>query len=95
MSFKAVITEGYTEIQGTTEEILAGLICYIKGLQKTRISNKTIKETVNLALNDKDIEETVLDNDKVQIQLSKFNLNNMTKEESKELLAKEIFKLFD
>ena len=37
--------------------------------------------------------ETILDNEKVKIQ--KFDLNSMSKEEAKDLIEKEIFKMFD
>lgn len=38
MSFRAEITEEYTKIEGKTDEILAGLVCYIKTLKKEGIS---------------------------------------------------------
>lgn len=101
MKFKAVITEEYTKFQGTTQEILTGLVWYANALKHKGIPDDTIKKIVEIGLmedeelDEKDNEETTLDNDKAQIQVQKIDLNNMTKEEAKELLAKEIFKLFD
>lgn len=34
--FKAVITEKYTNIQGTKIDMLVGLMCYIDALEKKR-----------------------------------------------------------
>ena len=101
MKFKAVITEEYTEFQGTTQKILTGLAWYANALKHKGIPDDIIKKIVEIGLmedeelDEKDNEETILDNDKAQIQVQKIDLNNMTKEEAKELLAKEIFKLFD
>lgn len=84
--FKAVITEETTTMNGTIKERLAGFICYIDALLDMGISSKTIKEVVELALKDKD-------NDDIKIQ--KYDLSNMSKEEAKDLIEKEIFKMFD
>lgn len=40
MSFRAEITEEYTKIEGKTDEILAGLVCYIKTLKKKEYPKK-------------------------------------------------------
>lgn len=95
MKFKAVITEEYVELTGKTDEILAGLVCYIKALKDDGISKKIIRQVIELGLEDKEEKrtETILDNEKVKIQ--KFDLNNMSKEEAKDLIEKEIFKMFD
>ena len=93
MKFKAVITEEYVELTGKTDEILA--VCYIKALKDDGISKKIIRQVIELGLEDKEEKrtETILDNEKVKIQ--KFDLNNMSKEEAKDLIEKEIFKMFD
>lgn len=95
MSFRAEITEEYTKIEGKTDEILAGLVCYIKTLKKEGISPKVLQQVVELGLEDEEEKraETILDTDKVKIQ--KIDLNNMSKEEAKDLITKEILKMFD
>ena len=95
MSFRAEITENYIKIEGKTDEILAGLAVYISKLKDNGISKEIIQEVVDLALKDKKETraETILDTDKVKIQ--KIDLNNMSKEEAKDLITKEILKMFD
>lgn len=95
MSFRAEITENYIKIEGKTDEILAGLAVYISKLKDEGISKEIIQEVVDLALKDKKEKraETILDTDKVKIQ--KFDLNNMSKEEAKNLITKEILKMFN
>lgn len=95
MSFRAEITENYIKIEGKTDEILAGLTVYISKLKDNGISKEIIQEVVDLALKDKKEKraETILDTDKVKIQ--KFDLNNMSKEEAKDLITKEILKMFN
>lgn len=95
MSFRAEITENYIKIEGKTDEILAGLAVYISKLKDEGISKEIIQEVVDLALKDKKEKraETILDTDKVKIQ--KFDLNNMSKEEAKDLITKEILKMFN
>lgn len=95
MSFRTEITENYIKIEGKTDEILAGLAVYISKLKDNGISKEIIQEVVDLALKDKKEKraETILDTDKVKIQ--KFDLNNMSKEEAKDLITKEILKMFD
>jgi hypothetical protein len=95
MSFRAEITENYIKIEGKTDEILAGLAVYISKLKDNGISKEIIQEVVDLALKDKKEKraETILDTDKVKIQ--KFDLNNMSKEEAKDLITKEILKMFN
>lgn len=94
--FKVEVTEKCTIVQGTLSEILAGLCCYIEELIKIGITKEIIEKVIDTALQDESKEnkvETILDNDEMKIQ--KFDLNNMTKEEAKELLDKEIInKLF-
>lgn len=93
MNFKAEITEKYTKIQGETDEVLAGLGMYVRALRKNNISERLIKETINMVLDDfkkeNKVVETIVDNDKVKIQ--KFDLNGLSKEEVRELFDKEIF----
>lgn len=92
MNFKAEITEKYIKIQGETDEVLAGLGMYVRALRKNNISERLIKETINMVLDDFKKEskvETIVDNDKVKIQ--KFDLNGLSKEEVRELFDKEIF----
>lgn len=95
MSFRAEITENYIKIEGKTDEILAGLAVYISKLKDEGISKEIIQEVVDLALKDKKEKraETILDTDKVKIQ--RFDLNNMSKEEAKDLITKEILKMFN
>ncbi len=95
MSFRAEITENYIKIEGKTDEILAGLAVYISKLKDNGISKEIIQEVVDLALKDKKEKraETILDTDKVKIQ--KIDLNNMSKEEAKDLITKEILKMFN
>lgn len=95
MSFRAEITENYIKIEGKTDEILTGLAVYISKLKDNGISKEIIQEVVDLALKDKKEKraETILDTDKVKIQ--KFDLNNMSKEEAKDLITKEILKMFN
>lgn len=95
MSFRAEITENYIKIEGKTDEILVGLAVYISKLKDEGISKEIIQEVVDLALKDKKEKraETILDTDKVKIQ--KFDLNNMSKEEAKDLITKEILKMFN
>nr|DAV93912.1 MAG TPA: hypothetical protein [Caudoviricetes sp.] len=95
MSFRTEITENYIEIEGKTDEILAGLAVYISKLKDEGIPKEIIQKVVDLALKDKKEKqaETILDTDKVKIQ--KFNLNNMSKEEAEDLITKEILKMFN
>ena len=95
MSFRAEITENYIKIEGKTDEILAGLAVYISKLKDNGISKEIIQEVVDLALKDKKEKraEKILDTDKVKIQ--KIDLNNMSKEEAKDLITKEILKMFN
>lgn len=95
MSFRAEITENYIKIEGKTDEILAGLAVYISKLKDEGISKEIIQEVVDLVLKDKKEKraETILDTDKVKIQ--RFDLNNMSKEEAKDLITKEILKMFN
>ena len=95
MSFRTEITENYIKIEGKTDEILAGLAVYISKLKDEGISKEIIQDVVDLALKDKKEKraETILDTDKVKIQ--KIDLNNMSKEEAKDLITKEILKMFN
>lgn len=95
MSFRAVITENYIKIEGKTDEILAGLAVYISKLKDEGISKEIIQEVVDLALKDKKEKraETILDTNKIKVK--KFDLNNMSKEEAKKFIEKEISKMFD
>lgn len=95
MSFRTETTENYIEIEGKTDEILAGLAVYISKLKDEGIPKEIIQEVVDLALKDKKEKqsETILDTDKVKIQ--KFDLNNMSKEEAEDLITKEILKMFN
>ncbi len=89
MKFKALITEDSIDIEGTSAEVLAGLVMYIKTLIDSDISEKTIREVIELAFKDK--KEKKYQNVRVQ----KFDLNGLSKEEAKKLLDEEIFnKLF-
>ena len=96
--FKVKITEKYTEMNGTGEEKLAGLACYIQALRNSGIPDFFIKGAVEIAFEDnkrsKQKNRKNFDNDDMKIQ--EFDLNNMSKEEAKEFFEKEILnKLFD
>ena len=95
MKYKAVITEDSISIEGRPDEILAGLAMYVRALRENDISEKIIRQVLELGLEKKEEKrvETVLNNEKVKVQ--KFDLNNMSKEEAKDLIEKEIFKMFD
>ena len=89
MKFKALITKDSIDIEGTSAEVLTGLVMYIKTLIDSDISEKTIREAIELAFKDK--KEKNYQNVRVQ----KFDLNGLSKEEAKKLLDEEIFnKLF-
>lgn len=66
-----------------------------KNIKKEGISQKVLQQVVELGLEDEEEKraETILDTDKVKIQ--KFDLNNMSKEEAKDLITKEILKMFN
>ncbi len=87
MSFKAEITENKIEIRGTGIELLAGLLAYIDALKKNGIPKSFIQEVIEAYLKD----EKEKKNKKVQ----KFDLSNMSKEEAKNFIEKEIFKMFN
>jgi len=94
--FKVEITEEYTKIQGTVCEKLTGLACYIQALRKSGMPDIFIKSTIEIGFEDIVKEkkaETILDSDNMKIK--KFDLNNMSKEEVKELLEKEIFSMLE
>lgn len=94
MSFKAVITEEKTIMIGTPVEKLTGLMCYIDALIEIGISDQIIKEVVGEKLKDKKRIDTIVDNGEIKVQ--KIDLNDMTKEEAKEFLEKELLnKMFD
>ena len=96
MSFRATITEEYTEMNGDVVDKLAGLACYIETLIKNDIPEILIKKAIDIAFEENKEEkavETILDNDNFKIQ--KFNLNNLTKEESIKVINKELKKMFD
>lgn len=89
MKFKALITEDSIDIEGTSAEVLTGLVMYIKTLIDSDISEKTIREVIELAFKDKK-EKKYQD-----VRVQKFDLNGLSKEEAKKLLDEEIFnKLF-
>lgn len=52
MSFKAVITEDYTRLQGSGAEVLTGLAMYVKALLKANFDEETIKEVVEMEIDD-------------------------------------------
>ena len=51
--FKVEITENSTEMQGTTSEILTGLVCYIQALKKNEIPESLIKKSIEIGLKNK------------------------------------------
>lgn len=94
--FKAIITEKDTTIIGDTAEGLAGLMCYIDALYEMQIPTDAIKETIKMVIKDNENKkvkvETIVDDEHVKIQ--KFDLNNLTEEEAKRLVGKELEKMF-
>lgn len=94
--FKAIITEKDTSMNGNTAERLTGLACYIDALYEMQIPTDAIKETIEMAIKDNENKkvkvETIVDNEHVKIQ--KFDLNNLTEEEAKRLVGKELEKMF-
>lgn len=96
MSFKAVITEEYTEMNGDAVDRLAGLACYIEALIESEVPEILIEKVIDMTFEKnkkKKTVKTILDNDSFKIQ--KFDLNNLTKEEAMKLIDKEIKKIFD
>lgn len=96
MSFKATITEEYTEMNGNVIEKLTGLTCYIEALLKNDVPEILIKKVVAIAFEEnkkKKAVETILDNDNLKIQ--RFDLNNLTKEEAMKVIDEQIKKMFD
>lgn len=92
MSFKVVINDKYIMLEGTKIDMLAGLGAYINALKKNGVSNEHIQEVVELVLQDQEKEfETV----PVSNKIKSLNLKNATKEEAKNLIAKEILKMLD
>lgn len=47
--FRVEITEGQTVMNGTTQEILAGLCCYIDALKEVGIPKKLIRKSIELS----------------------------------------------
>lgn len=90
--FKAVITEKYTNIQGTKIDMLVGLMCYIDALEKNGIPLKVIKDAIDIKLKDTKKVETILDEENIKIK--KIDLTNMSKEEIDEFIENEIKEAF-
>lgn len=93
MKFKVEITDEYTKIMGSTKDILVGLTDYIDALKQNQIPIFLIKMVVEAALKEDCIDgKNKIDN----IKVHKIDLSNLSKEEAKKILDKEIFdKLFD
>lgn len=65
MSFKVIITEQYTEMNGTTSEKLAGLACYITALKSQGIPRYMIDEAIRCGfMNDEELERNDKELDK-------------------------------
>lgn len=91
MNLKVVITENSAEVEGTLEEVLAGLAAYIDVLIKNKVPENLIREVIELPFEERNKEkkvETIVDNENLKIK--KLNLNNLTKEEAKKVIDKEI-----
>lgn len=91
MSLKVVITENSIEGAGTLGEVLAGLAAYIDILIKNKVPEDLIREVIELPFEERNKEkavETIVDNENLKIK--KLNLNNLTKEEAKKVIDKEI-----
>lgn len=92
MKFKVEITDSYLKMAGTNDEMLAGLVMYIKALKTNNIPIDLIKEVIALALTEKNL-NNYYDNSffkNIEIDLSKAN-----SEELKKMLDKEFKNLFD
>lgn len=87
MSFKAEITEDYTRLQGSRAEVLMGLAMYVRALLKAKLDEGTIREVVEMAIDD------YKNNNKKQ-DLDKEKLNATMDKISDDVLSilKEIFK---
>ena len=99
MSFKVVITQEDTEIQGTKSDLLIGLLFYIDALKDIGISNETIKKVIDMHFKENQEEkkenkgiETIVDNDEMKIQ--KLDLEKMTEKEANEELKKMLREIF-
>lgn len=91
MSLKVVITENGVEVEGTLGKVLAGLAAYIDALIKNKVPENLIREAIELPFEERNKEktvETIVDNENLKIK--KLNLNNLTKEEAKKVIDKEI-----
>lgn len=89
MSFKVEITDKYTKIDGKTDEILAGIAMYTRALRMNGIPQSLIIDTFKLGL-----EEDSSTNCK-EIRIHKLDISNIPKNERKNFIEKEIFKIFD
>lgn len=65
--------------------MLAGLACYVNALRKEEIPIHLIEYAIELGL----------ENDNNNIKIEKIDLNNMSKEETKATIAKELDKIFN
>lgn len=77
--FKAVITEKYTNIQGTKIDMLVGLMCYIDALEKNGIPLKVIKDAIDIKLKDTKKVETIIDEfieNEIKEAFRRFNQDN-------------------
>lgn len=96
MSFRATITEEYTEMNGNVADKLAGLACYIEALLENEVPETLIKRVIDMTFEKNKKEknvETILENDNLKIQ--KFDLNNLTKEEAMKVIDEELKKMFE
>ena len=91
MNLKVVITENSVEVEGTLGKVLVGLAVYIDVLIKNKVPENLIREAIELPFEERNKEktvETIVDNENLKIK--KLNLNNLTKEEAKKVIDKEI-----
>ncbi len=89
MSFKVEITDKYTKIDGKTDEILAGIAMYTRALRMNGIPQNLIIDAFKLGL-----EEDRSMNCK-EIRIHNLYISNIPKNERKNFIEKEIFKIFD
>lgn len=90
--FKVEITKRATIMQGTDEEMIVGLACYVDALKENGVSEKLIRKAVESGLKDDQEEiaaqETLL-NDKEMEELIEELIEEINKEIEK--LQKKIF----
>lgn len=85
--FRAIITKKKTEIQGTTSEVVTGLVCYIDALKSNGVPEFLIREAIKIGLeNNESIKEET--NIEIKHKGDKIKLEKMPEDKEIELLEK-------